>query len=116
MSEAKTEITPEMIADVAKFLCRECSCQVKELNPGVDLLFVADWRDYFDRIYEGKEPVPMPVMTTATFGTSFTVAKTSEAPPVKAVEVQPIKSATPAESQANVKPAPEIKVVTIEAP
>src|ERR1041384_5010203 len=69
MSEAKTEITPEMIADVAKFLCRECSCQVKELNPGVDLLFVADWRDYFDRIYEGKEPVPMPVMTTATLGT-----------------------------------------------
>jgi hypothetical protein len=31
-----------------EFLCRACSCQVKELNPGVDLLLSADWETIFD--------------------------------------------------------------------
>jgi hypothetical protein len=31
-----------------EFLCRGCSCQVKELNPGVDLLMAANWDTIFD--------------------------------------------------------------------
>lgn len=31
------------IDEAATFLIGKCSCQVKELNPGVDLLFTADW-------------------------------------------------------------------------
>ncbi|MFO0864105.1 MAG: hypothetical protein U0744_05530 [Gemmataceae bacterium] len=37
------DINKTQIANVSKFLCGECSCQVKELNPGVDLLITADW-------------------------------------------------------------------------
>ena len=31
-----------------EFLCRGCSCQVKELNPGVDLLMTGHWDAIFD--------------------------------------------------------------------
>ena len=31
-----------------EFLCRACSCQVKELNPGVDLLMTGNWDTIFD--------------------------------------------------------------------
>jgi hypothetical protein len=37
------EIGPEQLGRVATFLCGACSCRVKELNPGVDLLLAADW-------------------------------------------------------------------------
>lgn len=36
-------ICPEMIESAAAFLVGKCSCQVKEQNPGVDLLVAADW-------------------------------------------------------------------------
>ena len=125
LCDQKKEITPEQIADVAKFLCRECSCQVKELNPGMDLLFVADWRDHFDKIYEGKEPVLMPPMMPASFVTSSVLV-----PAVNPNDVQPIlvktgpiltKDATaPAKSDSGFTlsptPAPApIQVVTVEA-
>lgn len=37
------DLNKTQLANVTKFLCGECSCQVKELNPGVDLLLTADW-------------------------------------------------------------------------
>jgi hypothetical protein len=36
-------INAETLQDSARFLCGACSCQVKRLNPGVDLLIAADW-------------------------------------------------------------------------
>lgn len=36
-------ITQKNIHDAAEFLVGPCSCQVKELNPGFDLLLSADW-------------------------------------------------------------------------
>jgi len=38
-------ITPKNIHDVSEFLVGPCSCQVKEQNPGFDLLISADWED-----------------------------------------------------------------------
>ncbi|MCI0681145.1 MAG: hypothetical protein L0Y71_03490 [Gemmataceae bacterium] len=37
------DLTRDQLANVVRFVCGECSCQVKELNPGVDLLIAADW-------------------------------------------------------------------------
>jgi hypothetical protein len=37
-------ISPETIEEAATFLIGKCSCQVKEQNPGIDLLFTADWK------------------------------------------------------------------------
>jgi hypothetical protein len=36
-------ISHETLDEAATFLIGKCSCQVKELNPGVDLLLAADW-------------------------------------------------------------------------
>jgi len=38
-----------------EFLCRACSCQVKELNPGIDLLISGHWETIFN-----AEPGPKP--------------------------------------------------------
>ncbi len=39
---------PEELQRAMEFVCRACSCQVKELNPGVDLLIRGDWDEIFD--------------------------------------------------------------------
>jgi len=40
-------LTDEAIEDVVRYLCRACSCQVKEQNPGIDLLIRQDWGEMF---------------------------------------------------------------------
>jgi len=37
------EIAPAAIEEICEFLIDDCSCRVKELNPGFDLLMTADW-------------------------------------------------------------------------
>jgi len=39
------ELTPDIITEVCWFLCSACSCRVKALNPGIDLLLAANWDD-----------------------------------------------------------------------
>lgn len=41
-------ITPENIREACTFMGGACSCEVKELNPGTDLLIVADWESGLD--------------------------------------------------------------------
>lgn len=45
-----------MIGDLTRYLCGACSCQVKERNPGFDLLLQADW----DRELFGDAALPPP--------------------------------------------------------
>ncbi|HYF00435.1 MAG TPA: hypothetical protein VEJ18_16065, partial [Planctomycetota bacterium] len=37
------EIRSADLTELAEYICGACSCEVKELNPGVDLLVAADW-------------------------------------------------------------------------
>ena len=46
-------IKAENLEDAAAFLAGPCSCQVKELNPGVDILMAADW----ESVIEDREAV-----------------------------------------------------------
>ena len=58
-------ITADNIADMAAFLCGQCSCQVKEQNPGTDMLFTADWT----AIADGKPAAsPLPEAIAAPTG------------------------------------------------
>ncbi|MDP6045218.1 MAG: hypothetical protein QGG25_06400 [Phycisphaerae bacterium] len=50
------EIEPENIEDACIFLIGRCSCQVKNLNPGTDMLFSVDW----DAALAGQEMMTMP--------------------------------------------------------
>ncbi len=42
------EIEPEEIREAAEFLTGPCSCEVKEMNPGYDLLLSANWNSLGD--------------------------------------------------------------------
>ena len=42
------EIQPEAIREMAEFLTGPCSCEVKEMNPGYDLLLSANWNSLGD--------------------------------------------------------------------
>jgi hypothetical protein len=46
-------INHDTIEEAARFLCGACSCQVKQLNPGIDLLLAADW----DSVLENRSAV-----------------------------------------------------------
>ncbi|HEY7425207.1 MAG TPA: hypothetical protein VH682_13330, partial [Gemmataceae bacterium] len=46
-------INADTIENAAQFLCGACSCLIKRLNPGVDLLIAADW----DAVIEDRDAV-----------------------------------------------------------
>lgn len=52
------QINKENILPVCAFLTGQCSCQVKEMNPGVDLLFAAGWSQYVSAPYRVDEQLP----------------------------------------------------------
>ena len=58
-------IAPEHIADSCTLLVGMCSCEVKEQNPGVDLLIAADWLAAFDGAAQAP-PVPPNLIVQAT--------------------------------------------------
>lgn len=54
-------LTPDNIAEAAMFLIGACSCEAKDLNPGLDLLFTADWENGL-RAAPPPAPVPTPML------------------------------------------------------
>jgi len=60
-------INPDTIQEACLFLTGQCSCLVKEQNPGTDLLMTADWRLVEDAVFTETAlppleatPVPLP--------------------------------------------------------
>jgi hypothetical protein len=45
---SKKELGPKLIAQACSFVCGACSCEVKDLSPGRDLLLAANWNSVFD--------------------------------------------------------------------
>ena len=71
---ASPRVNDEGVGAFAQFICGQCSCEVKELNPGIDLLLAADWDVIFeDRQDRGEavehmeagKNVPIPVSNLA---------------------------------------------------
>lgn len=54
-------INAEMITEAGTFLTGACSCEAKELNPGVDLLFSTDWDSALSAV-PAPAPLPTPVL------------------------------------------------------
>ena len=50
------DLSERLMEDLTLFLSGACSCQVKEQNPGFDLLFSVDWNT--ELFGEGWEPPP----------------------------------------------------------
>jgi hypothetical protein len=55
------DITLEHTLGASEYLCAACSCQVKEENPGVDMLMAVKWADHMlgNLIVEEKELPPL---------------------------------------------------------
>lgn len=51
-------ITADNIGEACSFLVGACSCRVKEMNPGTDLLMTADWLDLTTPVQVKDEPLP----------------------------------------------------------
>ena len=49
-------VTGDAVAEFTAFLCGACSCQVKQLNPGFDLLLPVDW----DQVLFGEGLAALP--------------------------------------------------------
>jgi len=44
---SQKELGPKLIAQACAFVCGACSCEVKDLSPGRDLLLAANWNSIF---------------------------------------------------------------------
>jgi hypothetical protein len=82
---ASSQVTAELIENVVAFICGACSCEVKSMNPGVDLLIATDW----DAALTGqavKDP-PLPPLISlsalAAAGQTGQVAQVVPAAPAK---------------------------------
>ena len=67
------------VAEVCAFLVDRCSCQVKQMNPGIDVLFAADWYAGFEDSEGIASPLPSVV---AAAGAPGAAAQAVEVPPV----------------------------------
>ncbi len=54
-------INGEMIRQNGQFLCGACSCQVKQDNPGVDMLMAVNWEERVTA--QGSAEPPLPALT-----------------------------------------------------
>lgn len=50
-------VGPALVEQLSGFLCGACSCQVKDSNPGFDLLLSVPWEA---RLFEAGAPIPPP--------------------------------------------------------
>jgi hypothetical protein len=100
-------ITADNIKNSAAFLVGACSCEVKELNPGFDLLLSADWDALLS--VDGK---PLPIVKTRDLPTGdpelVTIPQGSA--PVAAVMTKSVPATAPATTSA--KPATNSNTAT----
>jgi len=87
---AEKALESEVITEACAFLCGACSCEVKELNPGKDLLLAADWESIFEAPFTIETENPPPASPPAV-----------TPPPVPAA----VKTPEPVEPAAHAAPA-----------
>ena len=98
-------ITHENIDQAASFLIGACSCEVKEQNPGIDLLLAADWDKLFKATLAPKDLASLGSLTGsgangATLGKSgkrgeARSSTTENSGGVEVVSIQPTEPGTP---------------------
>ena len=88
------EIRAERIREMAEFLTGPCSCEVKEINPGYDLLLTANWSS-LSGYQEVMLPDPPPLIGMSQFAAA---AQTNPTAPSRQPALAPaLSSAAPVE-------------------
>ena len=52
------DITPDNLQSSMEFLCGSCSCQIKDQNPGYDLMLCVDWETMIENKFIGQTELP----------------------------------------------------------
>jgi len=92
------ELDADVIADLSRFLCGACSCQVKQLNPGFDLLLPVSWDE---RLYGDDVPAEVLADATATNADEPTLVAIPAGPAkVTSMEARPATAADEAANRA----------------
>jgi hypothetical protein len=60
------DLNEDQVRRAALFLCGACSCQVKERNPGTDLLLAADWASLLEKAAPPSPPSDVPLKAVTT--------------------------------------------------
>ena len=82
-------INHETLDEAATFLIGKCSCEVKELNPGVDLLLTADWARLVKAQFAADQGLPtLPSLAEAAPET-VTISGAPENTPARADGARP---------------------------
>lgn len=76
------EIQPELLNSVAAFLTGACSCEIKEQNPGFDLLMAVEW----ERLVTDRHAVDHALPPLVGLTAAPAVAETPAAPEASAAE------------------------------
>jgi hypothetical protein len=71
-------IKDETIEKAATFLIGKCSCEVKEQNPGMDLLLAADWKTIVESHTAGIPDLPTMAELTKSAPETMTIASTAD--------------------------------------
>lgn len=100
-------ISADNIRGSAKFLSGACSCQVKELNPGFDLLITADWNELLSW---AKSPAFASGELLTAEPELVPIPSGSKLAPSEAV-TEPVAAAPESESQAESSPPAESRSV-----
>jgi hypothetical protein len=85
------EIQPEAIREMAEFLTGPCSCEVKEMNPGYDLLLSANWKSLGD--YQPELMSESPPLTGLS---QFAAGATNDPKATAGQSAAPLAAASPA--------------------
>lgn len=95
-------IQRDVILDACRFLTGPCSCQVKDQNPGVDLLMAVDWENVVTKqipIDESLPPLPVIAPLKESSESSVPAEKTPAEPATeKEKAAYPEASSTPTDS------------------
>lgn len=87
------EIRAEAMSEMAEFLTGPCSCQIKEMNPGYDLLLTANWSSLVG-YQEVQLPEPPALVSLSQFADA--AASRAPTPPTQAAVSPAAASAPPA--------------------
>jgi hypothetical protein len=82
------EIRPEAIREMAEFLTGPCSCEVKEMNPGYDLLLAADWNS-LPGYQETVVPESAPLVGISQFAASAATNAATSPKPIAVLATTP---------------------------
>jgi len=83
-------INPQNIAEACAFMVGDCSCEIKDLNPGVDILMTVNWEAGIGGSMISPEPLPPLTGVHAPPATRHAIAPVENSPALDADASRPL--------------------------